>query len=289
MAATTVIPARAIRLPGGRSRMGTDDRILPQDGEGPSRIVRVAPFAVDPFAVTNRWFAEFVAATAYRTEAEGLGWSAVFRGLLPAAAWTDATAHGASWWQRVDGATWCTPEGPGSSIAARLDHPVVHVSWRDAMAFCAWAGARLPTEAEWEYAARGGLDGARFPWGDREPDDDTFQPCNIWQGTFPTDNTGRDGHVGTAPADAFPPNGFGLHNAVGNCWEWTADAFRIRLIDRASRQRNDAAAARRERVIKGGSYLCHRSYCYRYRIAARSGTPPDTATGHLGFRVVYDT
>ena len=164
----------------------------------------------------------------------------------------------------------------------------MHVSWSDAAAFAAWAGGRLPTEAEWEHAAKGGDDGARFPWGAEEPTDTVAGLCNIWQGDFPHRNSVADGFAGTAPADAFRPNGFGLFNMCGNVWEWCADPFRVRSLSGAAKARNRAATAERERVMKGGSYLCHRSYCYRYRIAARSGRSPDTSAGHTGFRVAYD-
>lgn len=202
------MPDRIVWLPGGRFRMGTDDKLIPDDGEGPSRLVKVAPFAIDPFAVTNRWFEAFVSATGFVTEAERLGWSAVFAGLMADGAEQKerARARGTSWWFRVDGASWRHPDGPASSLDGRLDHPVVHASWNDAQAFANWAGGRLPSEAEWEYAASGGLESKRFPWGDREPDEESFMPCNIWQGTFPTTNTARDGYYGTAPIDAFEPN-----------------------------------------------------------------------------------
>jgi len=280
---------RRVHLPGGRARVGTHERLLPQDGESPAREVRVGPFAIDPLAVTNAWFAAFVQATGYRTEAERYGWSLVFDACLVAAAATMGAAAAPSWWRRVDGASWQRPEGPHSDLTGRLAHPVVHVSFNDAVAFAAWAGGRLPTEVEWEYAAAGGRPGARFPWGDREPDDDgAFLPCNIWQGEFPGTNSGRDGFLGTAPADAFAPNGYGLFNMSGNTWEWCADAFRVRSLTRAAKARNQQAARSKERLLKGGSYLCHRSYCYRYRIAARTGAAADSSTGHVGFRLVFD-
>ena len=269
--------------------MGSDERILPLDGEGPSRSIKVGAFAIDPFAVTNEWFAAFVAQMGYRTEAERFGWSAVFRSALADPSCLLPSAAGATWWRKLAGASWRQPEGSGSSIADRVNHPVVHVSWSDARDFAQWAGARLPSEAEWEYAARGGLPNARFPWGNREPDDDRFFPCNIWQGEFPHRNSGADGFAALAPVNAFAPNGFGLYNMVGNTWEWCFDAFRIRSAGRDARARNAAAGAVGERVIKGGSFLCHRSYCYRYRIAARSGVSRDSTTAHLGFRVVFDT
>jgi formylglycine-generating enzyme required for sulfatase activity len=172
----------------------------------------------------------------------------------------------------VSGAYWRHPEGPGSDLDGRWDHPVVHVSWHDAVAFCAWADLRLPTEAEWEYAARGGLDQARYPWGDELTPDGEHR-CNIWQGRFPVRDTAEDGYSGTAPVNAFEPNGFGLYNVAGNVWEWCADWF-----DRAQQNR----------AMRGGSYLCHESYCNRYRVAARTANSPDTSGGNIGFRCAAD-
>jgi sulfatase modifying factor 1 len=282
-------PQRRVRLPGGRVLLGTHERLLPQDGECPPRQVRVGSFAIDPLAVTNAWFAAFVRATDYRTDAERHGWSLVFSGfVVDAVKVQGGGADALSWWRRVEGASWQRPEGPHSDLAGRLEHPVVHVSWNDAAAFAAWGGGRLPTEAEWEYAAAGGRQGARFPWGNREPDDGDFLPCNIWQGEFPTTNSGRDGYLATAPAGAFTPNGYGLFNMSGNTWEWCADAFRVRSLTGAAKARNRVAEHNKERLLKGGSYLCHRSYCYRYRIAARTGAAADSSTGHVGFRLVFD-
>lgn len=281
-------PEGIVWLPGGPSFTGTDRPLLPTDGEGPRRAVRLAPFGIERGTVTNARFARFVAATGYVTEAERIGWSFVFEAFLPAAvAARVPPSADAPWWRGVEGACWRAPEGPGSTVEEREAHPAVHVSWQDAAAFAAWVGGRLPTEAEWEHAARGGGDGP-YPWGAREPDDEDFTPCNIWQGRFPDRDTGRDGHRGTAPALSFPPNGYGLHHMAGNVWQWCADAFRLRSLGRSARARDAAAVAGRHRVMKGGSYLCHRSYCHRYRVAARLGLPPDSATGHLGFRVAYD-
>lgn len=279
--------ARVVAIPGGAVTVGTDHPELAVDGEGPGRRVVLAPFRIDAHAVSNRRFTAFVAATGYRTDAERFGWSYVFQLFLPEGA-RHGAPEGTPWWRRVDGADWAHPEGPGSCTKDRLEHPVVHVSWNDAAAFAAWAGGRLPSEAEWECAAKGGRDAARFPWGDAEPDDTGTTPCNIWQGVFPQRNTGLDGFAGTAPVDSFAPNGFGLFNTCGNVWEWCGDPFRVRSLARAAKARNAAAAAERERVMKGGSYLCHHSYCYRYRIAARSGRSPDTSAGHTGFRLAYD-
>ena len=268
--------------------MGTDENLLPMDGEGPSRLVKLRPFIADPYAVTNRWFGGFAEATGYRTEAEVHGWSAVFAGLLTDPPSDGGRASGASWWRRVDGADWRHPEGPMSSIADRLDHPVVHVSWNDATTFAKWTGGRLPSEAEWEFAARGGLQGQRFPWGSAEPDDAGVTPCNIWQGQFPTLNTTLDGFFGTAPVDAFQPNGYGLFNMAGNTWEWCADWFHPTYHVTATRVNPVGPAEGLNRAMRGGSYLCHKSYCNRYRVAARTSNTPDSATTNIGFRCARD-
>ena len=276
-----------VPLRGGRFEMGTRDAFFPEDGEGPPRRVRVKPFAISPTAVSNAEFARFVDETGYVTDAEQFGWTYVFMGLLD-----DADAHaplpGLEWWRKVDGAAWHRPQGAGSTWEDVGDHPVVHVSHRDASAYAAWAGGRLPTEAEWEFAALGGLEHARFPWGDEEPDDAGFQPCNIWQGQFPQHDTGADGYRGTAPVRSFEPNGYGLFNMCGNTWEWTADRYRVRSLKRAAQAARAASRAMRSYTVKGGSFLCHKSYCYRYRIAARSFNTPDSTTSHTGFRVVMD-
>jgi formylglycine-generating enzyme required for sulfatase activity len=251
-------------------------------------MLRVKPFAIERCAVTVDRFAAFVADTGHVSDAEHFGWSYVFHLFLDS---TDGCPPlpGAEWWRAVKGATWQAPEGPGSDVANRGDHPVTHVSYRDATAFADWAGGRLPTEPEWEHAAQGGRTGARYPWGDKEPDDTDHHPCNIWQGRFPQENTGADGHVGTAPAESFAPNGYGLFNMVGNTWEWTSDRFRIRSLRKDARHQANTLGKEVRYVVKGGSYLCHRSYCYRYRIAARSSNTPDSTTGHTGFRLAYST
>ncbi|MBR0648636.1 formylglycine-generating enzyme family protein [Roseomonas terrae] len=276
-----------VDIPGGGTTIGTDAPVFRDDGEGPARRVTLRAFRLDACAVTNARFAAFVAATDYRTEAERFGWSFVFRDfLLPGQ--VAESPEATPWWCKVEGAFWHAPEGPGSSTLDRPDHPVVHVSWTDAMAFAGWAGGRLPSEAEWEHAARGGATAARFPWGDEEPTDEAGHLCNIWQGDFPLRNTLADGFAGTASVGRYPPNGYGLFDMAGNVWEWTSDPFRVRSLGMAAKARNRAATAARERVMKGGSYLCHRSHCYRYRIAARVGHSPDTSAGHTGFRLAYD-
>ncbi|WP_431961019.1 formylglycine-generating enzyme family protein [Actinacidiphila sp. bgisy160] len=278
----------SVALPGGEFLMGSDSSEgFPEDGEGPVRRVRVNPFRMAVHTVTNAEFARFVEQTGHVTEAERFGWSYVFASFLPGALRrTSRRLGGTPWWCSVEGACWHAPEGPGSDVASRRGHPVVHVSWNDADAYCRWAGGRLPTEAEWEYAARGGLEQRRYPWGD-ELTPGGEHMCNIWQGHFPTKNTAEDGYRGTAPVDAYQPNGFGLYNVAGNVWEWCADGW---TTGHGDRPRTDPAAPRTgsAKVIRGGSYLCHRSYCNRYRVAARTSNTPDSTTGHMGFRCAFD-
>jgi len=279
-----------IKLPGGTFLMGTNSNEgFPDDGEGPVREVKVEPFWIDETTVTNRDFAEFIRATGYKTEAEQFGWSFVFYLFLPEEILTKnpPSPDETPWWKGIEGATWNHPEGPQSDISNRMDHPVVHVSWNDAVAYCKWAGKRLPTEAEWEYAARGGLEQKKFPWGNELTPEGEHR-CNIWQGTFPETNTKGDGFAGTAPVKTFPPNNFDLYEVSGNVWEWCQDWFSsnyplIRISD------NPKGPARgNAKVIRGGSYLCHKSYCNRYRVAARTANTPDSSTGNMGFRCVKD-
>jgi formylglycine-generating enzyme required for sulfatase activity len=285
---SSVDDATLIRLDGGAFLMGTDDgEGYPADGEGPVREVRVRPFWIDTVAVSNARFAAFVDATGYVTDAERYGWSFVFGGLLPDDFPDTRGAAAAPWWRQVFGVSWRRPDGPQSDIASRGEHPAVHVSWNDAMAYCAWAGMRLPTEAEWEYAARGGLEQKRYPWGDELTPGEAHM-CNIWQGTFPSHNTLEDGYLGTAPVDAFPANGFGLHNMSGNVWEWCADWFDRSFHAAGPRDDPTGPPTGEAKVIRGGSYLCHRSYCNRYRVAARSSNTPDSSTGNTGFRCARD-
>ena len=283
-----------VRIQGGEFRMGGDDPdAFPDDGEGPVRTVRLSPFLIDATVVTNRQFATFVKATGYETDAERFGWSFVFHLLVGPEQRPhvlDASVPGAPWWRAVSGATWRAPEGPGSTNADRPRHPVVHVSWRDAAAYAAWAGKRLPTEAEWECAARGGLDQARYAWGDELVPRNRWR-CNIWQGTFPDRNTEEDGHLGTAPVKSFAPNDFGLYEVAGNVWEWCADRWSTTWhADDRPETRVDPAGPPdgAEQVIRGGSYLCHESYCNRYRVAARTRNTPDSSTGNMGFRCAVD-
>src|SRR5262245_28318946 len=278
-----------VAIPRGSFRMGSEDRwTYPGDGETPVHRVEISAFAIAPTTVTNAQYAEFVDATGHVTDAHRYGWSFVFAGFLPDDFEATRAVANAPWWRQVYGADFAHPEGPQSNVDERADHPVLHVSWRDADAYCRWRGVRLPTEAEWEYAARGGLDGAVFPWGDELVPDDGHR-MNVWQGTFPTVNTLDDGYVGTAPVDAFAPNGYGLHNMTGNVWEWCVDWY-----DPGSYTRSEATDPKgpergSHRVMRGGSYLCHASYCRRYRVAARSGNDVESTTGNLGFRIAADS
>ena len=272
-------------LDGGRSHIGTNWPEIRADGESPRRSVNLRPFGISRFAVTVSEFARFVSKTGYSSDANRFGWSYVFRGLSPDAAGA-IPAH-MPWWISVDHANWRYPLGRAEGEAL-ANYPVTHISYDDANAFAAWAKGRLPSEAEWEFAARGGNADARYPWGSAEPDDEKNIFCNIWQGSFPTRNTGKDGFYGPAPVDAFDPNPFGLFNMSGNVWEWCADRFRVRSISKSAKIRNRHATVEKEFVQKGGSFLCHRSYCWRYRISARSGRPRDTSACHTGFRLAFD-
>jgi formylglycine-generating enzyme len=277
-----------VLLGGGSFAMGSHDRwSYPEDGEAPVKEVEVSSFSIGAHAVSNAEFARFVDETGYVTDADRFGWSFVFAGLLPDDFPPTQGVVSAPWWRKVEGAGWRRPEGPHSSIEERLDHPVVHVSWEDAAAYCAWARARLPTEAEWEFAARGGLEGKAFPWGDElEPGGE--HRMNVWQGDFPVRNTAADGFVGTAPVGSFPPNDHGLYCMTGNVWEWTADWFQPTFRQRDRRRDPAGPPHGTSRVHKGGSYLCHQSYCRRYRVAARQGLTPDSSTGNVGFRCARD-
>jgi formylglycine-generating enzyme required for sulfatase activity len=280
--------AEAVLLGGGDFLMGNSGPwAYPGDGEGPVRRVRLDAFRIDHCAVSNAGFARFVDDTGHVSEAERFGWSFVFAGLLPDDFPPTRAVARAPWWRQVEAADWRRPEGPGSDLEGRMDHPVVHVSWNDAQAYCYWAGRRLPTEAEWEYAARGGLEGRVFPWGDElEPDGQHLM--NVWQGEFPSENTLADGFYGTCPVDAFPPNGHGLLNATGNVWEWCSDWYSPDFHTRERRTNPTGPPRGTHRCMRGGSYLCHHSYCRRYRVAARSSMEPESTTGNTGFRCAGD-
>ena len=268
-AAAAVPPPDMALIPAGAFLMGSRDR---SPDEGPVHEVAVDGFWIDQYEVTVKAFAAFVAATGYRTEAERFGWSGVFD-----------LARGA--WTRADGADWRHPEGPGSWAAP--EEPVAQVSWNDAVAFARWAGKRLPTEAEWEYAARGGLAGRAYAWGDE------LRPAgrvmaNWWQGVFPERDTGEDGYRGRAPVGRFPPNGYGLYDVVGNVWEWCADWYDAAYYRESPARRPSGPRAGRERVMRGGSWMCSENFCSNYRVASRSHATPDSGLDNLGFRCARD-
>lgn len=280
-----------VYLEGGEFFMGTDDAEgFPADGEGPVRKVKVRPFYIDACTVSNADFSTFVQATDYKTEAEIFGWSFVFHLLVSdqVASRVTQTVQGSPWWLNVEGAYWKHPEGTDSTIMDRMCHPVVHISWNDAMAYCKWSGKRLPTEAEWEYAARGGLEKKRYPWGDLLKPDSEHR-CNIWQGKFPVKNNASDGYISTAPVKSFHPNGFGLYNVSGNVWEWCQDWFSPVFHINGPRENPLGPLCGTAKVTRGGSYLCHKSYCNRYRVAARSSNTMDSSTGNMGFRCAADS
>ncbi|MDB6176249.1 formylglycine-generating enzyme family protein [Paracoccus sp. Z330] len=285
---TAELRNRLTPIPGGIYEMGARKSTYPADLDSPRRKVKVRPFLMSAFSVTNADYARFVEATGYRTVAEQEGWSFVFHLLLKDLdAWPESPP-GLHWWRRVDGACWSAPEGPGTDISGREDHPVTHVAWYDALAYCNWSGLRLPTEAEWERAARGGLTKRKFPWGDEMQPGGEFA-MNTFQGSFPMHNSVEDGWLGTAPVDAFKPNGYGMHNMTGNVWEWVADRFGARpapgrMPDIDPRGPDTGYA----RVQRGGSYLCHVSYCDRYHVHSRTRNDPDSSTGNCGFRVASD-
>jgi formylglycine-generating enzyme required for sulfatase activity len=297
-----------IWLDGGEFAMGSQD-FYPD--EGPVRRVTVDGFWISPYAVTNDDYAAFVADTGFVTEAEKPPDATLYPGappenLVPGALVFQMTSGPvdlrdfSQWWAWTPGADWRHPTGPDSSIEGLGDHPVVQISYGDAVAFCRWSGLGLPTEAEWEYAARGGPDGARFTWGDHDPQES--EPlANTWQGGFPYENTEVDGWTRTAPVGSFPPNGYGLFDMAGNVWEWTDDwytagwsqpgaaccapAGRGGTVEGSFDPHQPEIHIPRK-VVKGGSHLCSVQYCYRYRPAARQPQMVDTAMSHLGFRCI---
>jgi formylglycine-generating enzyme required for sulfatase activity len=284
-----------IRVAGGSFLMGSD-RFYRE--ERPVRPVSVEGFWIDPHPVTNAAFAQFVAATGHVTAAQRQPDPALYPDADPALLAPGSLVFRKppgpvdlrdyrAWWDYVPGADWRHPEGPDSTLEGRGDHPVVHVAHEDACAYAAWAGKALPTEAEWEYAARGGLDGAVYAWGD-EATPDGRAMANTWQGRFPWENLCEDGHEGTSPVDAFPANGYGLYDMIGNVWEWTATAAAPPGAGQAKSCCMPGASDPRvaAMVVKGGSHLCAPNYCLRYRPAARQAEPLDTATCHIGFRCI---
>jgi formylglycine-generating enzyme required for sulfatase activity len=306
-------PAGMVWIPGGEFIMGSDAESARPE-ERPAHRVRVDGFWIDRTEVTNAQFRAFVEATGYVTTAEKPPkleeiMSQVPPGTPPPP--PEKLVPGSMvftpprgevdlrdfwrWWTWTPGADWRHPEGPGSSIEGRDDHPVVHVSWDDANAYAGWAGKRLPTEAEWEFAARGGLDRKPYTWGDQPPTDSRVF-ANIWQGEFPHSNTAQDGYTGTSPVKSFPSNGYGLYDMAGNVWEWCADWFDRDLYRRRAGSgviinptgpevsSDPTRPFERLRAERGGSFLCNDSYCSRYRPSARHGNSPDTGMSHVGFR-----
>ena len=280
-------------IPGGSFRMGSED-FYPE--EQPVRAASVEGFWMDLHPVTVAEFRRFVKATGYVTLAERVPdadaypdadpsqlvpGSIVFRGTRGPVSLDDHDA----WWAYVPGASWRRPEGPGSDTYTRARHPVVHVAHEDALAYARWAGRALPTEAEWERAARGGIESATYAWGD-DPLPGGRHVANTWQGEFPWRNSALDGHVGTSPVGAFPANGYGLFDVTGNVWEWTADEFAQMGADDGACCAPEHGGGTARKVIKGGSHLCAPSYCLRYRPAARQGQAIDSSTSHIGFRCV---
>lgn len=256
-------------IKGGAFQMGTNDGLAV---EGPIHQVALKSFWIDRHEVTVAQFAEFVKATGYKTVSESEGWSGVF----------DTRAGE---WKKADGADWQHPEGPQST--ASLNEPVTQVSWNDAAAYAKWAGKRLPTEAEFEYAERGGFAGKKYAWGDALSPEGKYM-ANCWQGIFPARNLGLDGFIGRAPVGAFPPNAYGLYDMTGNVWEWCADWFGEDYYKKSPSANPPGPASGADHVIRGGSWLCSENYCTGYRAAARNHTAPDTGLNNLGFRCVRD-
>jgi len=292
-----------VYIPGGKFYMGTNDPNFSQDGEGPARPVTLSPFFMDKYEVSNQQFLEFVDQTGYETECEDTGYTFVFHMALDEDQQQQGyPIEGEEWWLRMEEADWRHPEGPWSDVFqdGRENHPVLQVSWTDAAEFCKWRGGRLPTEAEWEYAAGGNRvefeegggapeEAQLFPWGNDlvgGPQGPDQHRANIWQGTFPKHNTEDDGYAFLGPVDAFgPQNDFGLYNMIGNAWEWVEDWYtRSRQSPTKMKKNPKGPKQGAEKLKKGGSFLCHHSYCYRYRIAARTPSTPDSATYNQGFR-----
>lgn len=266
-------PPGLVRIAGGSALLGTDNPVIAGDAEGPLRRVALQAYALGSTVVSNAQFSAFVSATNYVTDAERAGQSMVFKEQVAQGAHVAGTVYGASWWQLVRGANWRNPSGSTVADSAIPEHPVVHVSWHDANAYCDWAGCRLPTEAEWEHAARGGLGDVRYPWGDQDPINTDPPLCNIWRGEFPSWDTKP--HL--VNVDTYKPNAYGFYNMCGNIWEWCDTAFD-----------NGFGPDPHRKTLKGGSFMCCENYCFRYRIAARIGVSSESTTSHQGFRVASD-
>ncbi|MBA31372.1 MAG: serine/threonine protein phosphatase [Chloroflexi bacterium] len=282
---------KMILIDQGNFLMGTDyEKAFSFDGEGPIREIKVSKFYMDQYPVTNLDFEKFCASTGYITEAEKFGWSFVFYQLVSEKTKKNVSesVQDAPWWWKVDNANWKNPYGPDSNIYELENHPVVHVSWNDANAYASWMGKKIPTEAEWEIAARGGLVNKNFSWGD--DDSEIYKKCNIWNGKFPESNSLKDGWLGTSPVDYFEPNDFNVYDTAGNVWEWCSDWFSAsfhKVSNNETRNNPKGPLSGNTKTMKGGSYLCHNSYCNRYRNSARTQNSPDSSTGNLGFRLAY--
>jgi formylglycine-generating enzyme required for sulfatase activity len=266
-----------LNVAAGSFLMGSEDLgANPLDNEGPIQEVSLPEFEISATPITNAQFAAFITETGYATEAEQTGWSFVFQLLVAEGVKIIGQSQVAPWWLGVEGTSWRCPIGGQSDYRDFLDHPVVHVSYQDALAFCEWAKTCLPTEAQWEKAARGGLESNRYPWGNSLLVSGQWQ-CNIFQGEFPERNSLEDGYFGTSPVKSFSANGFGGYDFAGNVWEWTQSGF----------DKSKPFDSNQEfKVTRGGSYLCHDSYCNRYRVGARNKTTLDAIAGNIGFRVV---
>lgn len=281
-----------ITIPQGCYQIGTDKgNGFINDNEGPKITIHLPEFLIDKTTVTNSDFKTFVDETGYITETEKFGWSFVFHYFLSDETKRNSqTVPGLKWWYAVRGADWRHPEGLDSTIEERMDHPVVQISRNDAIAYCLWANKRLPTEAEWEIAAKGGTSFEKYPWGENFLENDRYH-CNIWQGNFPLENSLEDGFANTAPAKYYEPNGYGLYQTIGNIWEWCLNPARIDL-DEFTKNNSNFFWENYQQIddnsyaTRGGSFLCHQSYCRRYRIAARNGNTGMSAANNLGFRCV---
>lgn len=277
-----------VKIPGGIFDMGTRKSTFPDDLDSPRRKVKVDPFLLSPTAVTNQEYAAFVEDTGYQTVADVMGWSFVFHLLLKQPQDWPESPPDVPWWRKVDGATWSAPEGPGSTWRGREDYPVTQIAWYDALAYANWAGLRLPREAEWERAARGGLVNKKFPWGNRLVPETGFA-MNTWQGDFPYSNSADDGFVGTAPVRTYEPNGYELYNMTGNVWEWVQDYYGERVTPGRLPENNPTGPERGfQRIQRGGSFLCHESYCDRYQVHSRTRNDPDSSASNCGFRVASE-
>ena len=275
------LPEGMVLIPGGTYLMGSTTG-MPH--ETPVHEIVVDPFYLDIHEVTNDEFAAFVEATGFVSEAEEWGWSL---GFVPDAETTESVP-GAEWWVKVDKADWRHPLGPDTSIEGKGNYPVVQVSWNDAVAYCKWAGKRLPTEAEWEFAARGGRSDTIFPWGNKLEVDGRMM-ANTWNGIFPQADSGADGYASVSPVETYPANGYGLYDVGGNVWEWCEDWFQGDYYHRSPRENPRGPAQGIEKVLRGGSWLCEPNYCHGYRVSHRNHSGIDTGLNHVGFRCAQDS